>query len=146
MVATSAMPYYQGLALELIEAIVKSVDYDSPTETTSTLATLSRTSRLLNSLTARPLYRRPIYRTRRSFLLFVRTLIARPDLANLVNHLEIQHMPGEWSTLNPDDIPPEVDTYWNNTIESTSSGCPGHIHGEDLVSRWSEDGRKMVGR
>ncbi|KAM7188550.1 hypothetical protein V8F33_010593 [Rhypophila sp. PSN 637] len=48
-------------------------------------------------------------------------------------------MPGEWSTLNSDDIPPEVDTYWNNTIESAYSGCPGHIHGEDLVSRWSED-------
>ncbi|KAK4216732.1 hypothetical protein QBC37DRAFT_416097 [Rhypophila decipiens] len=109
---------FNSLPVEMVVEVVNHVDHHNhhncgdrhtrPCIPQSTLAALNRTSKLLNSLTTRHLYRAPRYR-HSNWPLFARTLIVRKDLAALVKHL---YFSGENDHLDPAKFPEEITAYY----------------------------------
>ncbi|KAM7212051.1 hypothetical protein V8F06_012583 [Rhypophila decipiens] len=114
---------FNSLPVELVMEIVKHVDnklyirrdshnpHNRPIARShipnqSTLAALNRTSKLLNLLTTRCLYRAPRYH-HRNWPLLARTLLLRKDLAALVKDLWFHGSPSD-DASDPDKFPDEV--------------------------------------
>ncbi|KAK4221135.1 hypothetical protein QBC38DRAFT_492676 [Podospora fimiseda] len=111
------MPFCPGLPAEIVDEILDAIcddctrsefhehyQHDHPAKT---FASLCLTSRLLNEFATKRLYRRP---STREWWLLARTLITRPDLAVMVNDLDLDY--NEMSYPEPGDIGEEVQAWY----------------------------------
>jgi hypothetical protein len=108
------MPTLLTLPVELLEAILEAISslISSFDLSLQDLAAFSQTCKILYRSSLRHLYND--VSTEQHWLL-ARTLITRPDLAQLVKTLSL---PCDWS--DEEDIPPEVDDYWERKAEGHS--------------------------
>ncbi|KAK0642957.1 hypothetical protein B0T16DRAFT_459152 [Cercophora newfieldiana] len=128
------MPALPNLPIEILETILEALcspdyawdggDLATPSQT---LVSLSQSCQVLHDLTAQHLYRHP----EPNNWLLTRTLITRPDLAQLVRRLWLEH------DYDDSDIPPEVSDFYVRRIDegNTASNTDTEYYHLDLIKQ-----------